>query len=102
MATPRTQSLIITLTKKGNLQLFQNYRTITFICHSSKVMLKVVLKRFKPEAVEIIAEEQAGFRAEKSTTDQILNLRIMCERYLLHQQNLYHVFIDFQIAFDKD
>ena len=33
--TPWTQSLIITLPKKGNLQLCQNYRTISLISHSS-------------------------------------------------------------------
>ena len=45
--TPWTQSLIITLPKKGNLQLRQNYRTISLISHSSKVMLKVILNRLK-------------------------------------------------------
>ena len=94
--TPWTQSLIITLPKKGNLQLCQNYRTISLISHSSKVMLKVILNRPKPQAEEIIAEEQAGFRAGRSTTEQIFNLRILCEKYLQHQQNLYHVFIDFK------
>ena len=64
--TPWTQSLIITLPKKGNLQLCQNYRTISLISHSSKVMLKVILNRLKPQAEEIIAEEQAGFRAGRS------------------------------------
>ena len=46
--TPRTQSLIITLSKKGNLQLCQNYRTISTISHPSKVMLKVILNRVNP------------------------------------------------------
>ena len=90
------QSLSITLPKKGNLQLCQNYRTISLISHSSKVMLKVILNRLKPQAEDIIAEVQAGFRAGKSTTEQIFNLRILCEKYLQHQQNLYHVFIDFK------
>ena len=99
--TPWTQSLIITLPKKGNLQLCQNYRTISLISHSSKVMLKVILNRLKPQAEEIIAEEQAGFRAGRSTTEQIFNLRILCEKYLQHQQNLYHIFIDFKKAFDR-
>ena len=99
--TPWTQSLIITLPKKGNLQLCQNYRTISLISHSSKVMLKNILNRLKPQAKEIIAEEQAGFRAGRSTTEQIFNLRILCEKYLQHQQNLYHVFIDFKKAFDR-
>ena len=101
MAYPWTQSLIITLPKKGNLQLCQNYRTINLINHSSKAMLKVILNRLKPQAEEIIAEEQAGLKAGKSTTEQTFNLRILCEKYLQHQQNLFHVFIDFKKAFDR-
>ena len=63
------QSLVITLPKKGNLQQCQNYRTIS---HLSKVMLKIIRNRLKPQAEKIIAEEKAGFRAEMSTTEQIL------------------------------
>ena len=99
--TQCTQTLIITLPKKGNLQLCQNYRTIRLTSHSSKVMLKVLLNRLKPQAKELFAEEQAGFRAGRSTTEQIFNLRILCEKYLQHQQNLYHVVIDFKKAFDR-
>ena len=45
------------------------------------------------------ASEQ--FRARRRTTEQILNLKILCEKYLQHQQDLYHVFIDFKKAFDR-
>ena len=99
--TPWTKSLVITLPKKGNLQQCQNYRTISLISHPSKVMLKIILNRLKPQAEKIIAEEQAGFRAGRSTTEQIFNLRILCEKYLHHQQDLYHIFIDFKKAFDR-
>ena len=92
---PWTQSLIITLPKKGNLQLCQKYRTISLISHPSQVMLKILLNRLKPQAEKIIAEEQAGFRPGRSTTEQIFNLRILCEKYL------QHVFIDFNKAFDR-
>ena len=34
-------------------------------------------------------------------TLKLYNLRILCEKYLQHQQNLYHVFIDFKKAFDR-
>ena len=88
--------MIITPHKKGNLKLCQNHRTISLISHSSKVMLRVILNRLKSQAEEIIAEEQAGFRAGRSTTEKIFNLRILCEKYLQHQQNLYHVFIGFK------
>ena len=99
--TTWTQSLFITLPKKGNLQLCQNYRTISLISHPSKVMLKIILNRLQPQAEEIIAEEQAGFRAGRSTTEQIFYLTILCEKYLQHQQNFYHVFIDFKKTFDR-
>ena len=95
------QSLVIALQKKGILQLCQKYRTISLISHPSKVMLKIILNRLQPQAEEIIAEEQAGFRAGRSTTEQIFNLRILSEKYLQHQQNLYQVFTDFKKAFDS-
>ena len=69
--TPWTQSLVITLPKKSNLQQCQNYRTISLISHQSKVMLKIILNRLKPQAEKIIAEEQAGFRPGMRTTEQI-------------------------------
>ena len=99
--TPWSQSLVITLPKKGNLQQCQNYRTISLIGHPSKFMLKIILNRLKPQAEKITAEEQADLRARRSTTEQIFNLRILCEKYLQHQQDLYHVFIDFKKAFDR-
>ena len=79
----------------------QNYRTISLISRPSKVMLKIILNRLKPQAEKIIAEEQAGFRAGKNSTEQIFNLRILCEKYFQHQQDIYHVFIDFKKAFDR-
>ena len=99
--TPWAQSLVITLPKKGNLLQCQNYRTISLISHPSKVMLKIKLNRLKSQAEKIIAEEQAGFRAGSSTTEQTFNFRILCEKYPQHQQDLYHVFIDFKQAFDR-
>ena len=99
--TTWTQSLIITLPRKDNLQLCQTYRTISLISHPCKVMLKIILNRLQPQAEEIIAEEQTGFRAGRSTTEQIFNIRILCEKYLQHQQNLYHVLIGFKKAFDR-
>ena len=55
--TQWTQSLVITLLKKGNLQQCQNYRTIILISHLSTVMLKIILNRLKPQAEKIIVKE---------------------------------------------
>ena len=64
-------------------------------------LLKVILNRLKPQAENIIAEEQAGFRVGRSTMEQIFNLRVLCEKYQQHQRYTYHIFIDFKKAFDR-
>ena len=64
-------------------------------------MLKIIPNRLKPQVEKIIAEEQAGFRTGRSTKEQIFNLRILCEKYLQHQQDLYHVLIDFKKALNR-
>ncbi|XP_052212126.1 uncharacterized protein LOC127831172 [Dreissena polymorpha] len=65
-----TQSLVTPLPKKGNLRLCKNYRTIS---HPSKVMLRLILNRLKSMVEELLAEEQAGFRAKCSTVEQVFN-----------------------------
>ena len=71
-------------------------------CSKTQIRLTgLILNRLQPQAVGITAEEQAGFRAERSTIGQIFNLRILCKKYLQYLQNLYHVFIDFKKAFKR-
>jgi hypothetical protein len=64
-------------------------------------MLRVILNRLKKEAEEHLAEEQAGFRAGRSTVDQIFTCRILIEKHPQHQKNLFHNFIDFKKASDS-
>ena len=71
--------MVITLPKKSKVQQCQKCRAISLISHPNKVMLKIILNRLKPQAKKIIAEEQAGFRARRSTKEHVLNLRFLCE-----------------------
>ena len=64
-------------------------------------MPKIILNRLKPQAEKVMYEEQTGFRAGRSTTEQIFNLQIICEKYLQHQQDLYDVFIHFKKVFNR-
>ena len=57
-------------------------------------MLEVILNRCKPHAEEVIAEEQTEFRTGRSNTQQIFYPGILCEKYLKHKQNLYHILVD--------
>ena len=68
---------------------------------ASKVFCRVILERIKIALDEKLREEQAGFRAGRSCTDQIATLRIIIEQSIEWQSSLYINFIDFEKAFDS-
>jgi len=97
--TQWTQSIPIP-TKKMRKK-FREHRTVSLISHPSKVLLTIILNRIKPGIEEILDDSQAGFRKDRSTVEQILNLRLLCESQRNHQKNVFHNFIDFKKAFDR-
>ena len=68
LAIRLSKKIIISLHKKGSKKKCENYRTISLISHSSKIMLKIILNRLKHYTEEIISEKQAGFRANRYLT----------------------------------
>ena len=74
------QSTFVPLFKKGDPTVCANYRTISLISHASKVLLKVILDRMRDKVEFEIAEEQAGFRPNRGTTEHLSNLRIITEK----------------------
>ena len=95
-----TKSLIIPIPKKGDSRKCSNYRTLSLIPHASKILLRIILNRLNSQAETILAEEQAGFRKSRSTIEQILNCRILMEKHIENNKDVYHNFIDFKKAFD--
>ena len=53
------------------------------------------------EKEHVLRDEQAGFRQERSTTDQIATLRNIIEQSLEWNTTLYTIFVDFEKAFDS-
>ena len=96
-----TQSILIPLPKKGDIRKCNNYRTISLISHTSKILLRVIKNRITPRIEAVLSENQAGFRKGRSTTEQITNLRNLCEKSRNHNHLLFHNFIDFKKAFDR-
>ena len=89
--------MVITLPREGNLPQCHNYRAISLISYPGNVMLKIILKRLNPQAEKIIAEELALFRAGRSTTEHIFNIRVLREKkYPSAARLLYRVFIAFK------
>ena len=92
---------LVKLPKKGDLGLCKNWRGIMLLSVPSKVLTRIILERLKDAIDEQLRPEQAGFRKDKSCTDQIATLRIIIEQSLEWQSPLYMNFIDFQKAFDS-
>ena len=63
-------------------------------------MLRVILNRLKAKVEELLAEEQARFRSGRSTVEQTFNSRVIIEKHLQHQRDLFLNFIDLKKAFD--
>ena len=94
------KSILVPIPKKGDLSNCSNYRTISLINHTGKVLLSVLLNRLKSHLDPYLSEEQAGFRRDRSTTHQILMLRLLAEKAKRQGKEIYNCFIDFQKAFD--
>ena len=94
------KGLIVKLPKKGDLSDVQNWRGIQLLSLPSKVLTRIILKRIMTAIDKSLREEQAGFRAGRSCTDQIATLRIIIEQTVEWQSPLYVNFIDYRKAFD--
>ena len=94
------RSVFIPIPKKGNAKECSHYRTIAFISHSSKVMLKILQPRLQQYMKCERPDVQAGFRKGRGTRDQIANNHWITEKAREFQKNIYFCFIDYAKAFD--
>jgi len=92
---------LIKLPKKGDLTNCNNYRGITLLVIIGKVFNRIILNRMKFAVDEKLRDNQAGFRANRSCTDQIATLRIIIEQTLEWNSSAYINFVDYQKAFDS-
>lgn len=95
------RSIFIPLFKKGDRKDCGNYRTISLISHTSKVLLKILQKRLEDFLSKELPEEQAGFKRGRGTRDHIANLRRIMERQREFGGLVYMCFIDYRKAFDS-
>jgi hypothetical protein len=92
---------ITTLYKqKGDRGDCNNYRGISLLSVTGKVIAKLVLNRLQKLAEDLYPESQCGFRPCRSTTDMIFCVRQLMEKSREQRQPLHLAFIDLTKAFD--
>ena len=95
------ESILIPIPKKANSRKCSDFRTISLISHASKVLFKIIQRCIQPKIEEVLNESQDGFRRDRSTTEQITNIRNITEKIRDSQGYVFHNFIDFEKAFDR-
>jgi len=95
------KAVIVPVYKKNDKLDCNNYRGISLLCHSSKIFTAILMERLKKRTEEILSEEQAGFRASRSTIDQIFTLRQIAGKYADFSKDLFLCYVDFKKAFDS-
>ena len=91
---------IVPLPKKGNLADCNNWRGVTLLSVPGKAFCLMILNRIKESVDDLVREEQAGFRANRSCSDQIFTLRRILEKCLSMNSPVAASFIDFKKAFN--
>ena len=92
--------MIVSIPKKGNSTALDNQRGIAKTCSSAKLFNKVLLSRLKPIIDPQLSQCQSGFRAGRSTTEQLMALRCVIDTCRVTNMTASLVFVDFRKAFD--
>jgi len=96
-----TEVTMIALKKKPQATKCCGHHTISLIAHTAKIVPKIFRRRIERKTVDVLGEEQFGFRRGKGTRDAIGMLRIISERTLEIDAELYVCYIDWQNGFDR-
>ncbi|KAL2090150.1 hypothetical protein ACEWY4_014838 [Coilia grayii] len=94
-------ALIITIFKKGDKADCGNYRGISLLSSTGKVLARILANRLLPLSEEILPESQCGFRPARGTSDMIFTARQLQEKCREQHLPLYMAFIDLTKAFDS-
>ena len=74
------ESITVPIHKKGDKTDCNNYRGISLLPTTYKILSNILLSRLTPYAEEITGDHQCGFRCNRSTTDHIFCIRQMLEK----------------------
>ncbi|XP_038117204.1 uncharacterized protein LOC119769300 [Culex quinquefasciatus] len=101
LPTDWLDGLITPIYKKGQRLDCANYRGITILNSAYKVLSRILWSKLRPLTETFVGEYQCGFRAGRSTTDQMFTLRQILDKFREYNLQTHHLFIDFKAAYDS-
>jgi hypothetical protein len=95
------ESIIVPIRKKGDKTNCSNYRGISLLPTTYKMLSNIFLSRLIPYAKEIIGDHKCGFRRSRSTIDHIFCIRQTIQKKWEYNEEVHQLFIDFKKAYDS-
>ena len=93
--------VICPIHKKGCKMTCTNYRGISLLPSVYKVLSKILSSRLEPHTEAFLSDYQAGFRRQRSTSDQLFSIRQIVQKSYEMNVETNHLFIDFKAAYDS-
>jgi len=87
-----TEVTMIALKKKPQAKKCSDHRTISLIAHTAKILRRRIEKKIQ----DVLGEDQFGFRRGEGTRNAIGMLRIISERTLEIDEDLFVCFTDWK------
>jgi hypothetical protein len=89
-----------TSSQKGLKADCNNYRGISLLSASYKILSNVLLSRLSPYVDEIIGDHHCRFQHNRPTADQIFCIRQILEKKWEYNETVHQQFIDLKKAYD--
>ena len=101
VTTDFTQADVVSIYKKGNAELPQNYRPISLLNTSYKILTKIYQTRLSNAIDRQLHDTQFGFRKGRSTSEALFCVRRLQDLGEAGLENIIPIFLDWEKAFDK-
>ncbi|KAL3692001.1 hypothetical protein R1sor_005652 [Riccia sorocarpa] len=95
------RGIIKLIPKADDLFLLKNWRPITLLTTTYKIVAKIIAWRLRDMLPGIIDRQQTGFIAGRSIVENILSLRMSQEWMPVTGQDVMFIKLDFQKAYDR-
>ncbi|CAI6010414.1 unnamed protein product [Closterium sp. NIES-65] len=101
LPTSTKEAVTILLHKKGGRDQLENYKPITLLSFTYKVIARVVADRMKRVLHEVISPEQFGFLPGRKLSDAVGLVADVIEAARNKDHDWYLLLVDFRKAFDS-
>ena len=84
------ESIIVPIYKKGDKRDCSNYRSMSVLQTTYKLVSSILFSRLTPHAEEIIGDHQCGFRRNRSASYHIFCIRQILEKKWEYNKAVHH------------